>query len=99
MSGCAANWPPFTAAALPKAAGGVQASQLSLVRRSDGTRQVDIAGHPLYFYKGDQSAGQLNGQGLDFFGGKWWVVSPSGSDVMAAVPAASTSTSSPARGY
>jgi predicted lipoprotein with Yx(FWY)xxD motif len=92
---CTSYWPPFTATSTPKAGGGVQASALKLVKRSDGSRQVAIDGHPLYFFKGDQSVGQLNGQGLDDFGAKWWVVSPSGSDVTSA-PASSPSTSAPA---
>ena len=56
-------------------------SALSLVKRSDGKRQVMTDGHPLYFFKGDQYAGQLNGQGLDAFGAKWFIVSSSGKSV------------------
>jgi len=95
---CAVNWPPFTAASTPKAGGGVQASALSLVRRSDGKRQVVIDGHPLYFFKGDQSAGQLNGQGLDAFGAKWFIVSPSGKSVTGSA-SSSSSGGSTTRGY
>jgi len=94
VSDCAMNWPPFTTSALPKTAGGVQASQLSLVKRSDGARQVAIAGHPLYFFEGDRSAGQFNGQGLDAFGARWWLVSPSGM----AVTGPPSSPSSPSGG-
>jgi predicted lipoprotein with Yx(FWY)xxD motif len=80
---CAAAWPPFTAAAKPATSGGVPASGLTLVKRSDGKRQVVMDGHPLYFFKGDTSAGQLNGQAVDAFGAKWYVVSPAGKTVTA----------------
>jgi predicted lipoprotein with Yx(FWY)xxD motif len=88
---CAGNWPPFTAASLPKAAGGVPSSALALVKRSDGGRQVVIAGHPLYRFTGDQSAGQLNGQGVNAFGARWFTVSPSGKSITAASSSGSSS--------
>jgi predicted lipoprotein with Yx(FWY)xxD motif len=78
---CASNWPPFTAQSAPRAGTGVAASALSLVKRDDGRRQVVLDGHPLYFFGGDRSAGQANGQGVDAFGAKWFVVSPSGRSV------------------
>jgi predicted lipoprotein with Yx(FWY)xxD motif len=80
---CAAAWPPFTAAAKPATSGGVPGSGLTLVKRSDGKRQVVMDGHPLYFFKGDTSAGQLNGQAVDAFGAKWYVVGPTGKTVTA----------------
>jgi predicted lipoprotein with Yx(FWY)xxD motif len=81
---CASNWRPYTAASKPAAGGGVSASAISLVKRSDGAKQVTLGGHPLYYFVGDQSAGQLNGQGVDEFGAKWWAVAPSGTSVMVA---------------
>ena len=80
---CAAAWPPFTAAAKPATSGGVPASGLTLVKRTDGKRQVAIDGHPLYRFEGDTSAGQLNGQAVDAFGAKWYVVTPAGKTVTA----------------
>jgi predicted lipoprotein with Yx(FWY)xxD motif len=81
---CASNWPPYTAASKPAAGGGVSASAISLVKRSDGAKQVTLDGHPLYYFSGDQSAGQMNGQGVNAFGAKWWAVAPSGTQVTAA---------------
>jgi predicted lipoprotein with Yx(FWY)xxD motif len=78
---CATNWPPFTATSKPAAGGGVSTGAISLVKRSDGTRQVALNGHPLYYFTGDQAAGQLNGQGVSEFGAKWFAVAPSGSSV------------------
>jgi predicted lipoprotein with Yx(FWY)xxD motif len=96
---CAVNWPPFTASSMPKAGGGVQASALSLIKRSDGRRQVVIDGHPLYFFAGDQSAGQLNGQGVNAFGAKWFTVSPSGKGITGSASSSSSGTSTAPHGY
>jgi predicted lipoprotein with Yx(FWY)xxD motif len=90
---CASYWPPFTAKSKPAAGSGVTASAITLVPRADGSKQVDLDGHPLYYFSGDQSAGQLNGQGVDAFGAKWWAVTPSGSQVTAAAKSSAASSS------
>jgi predicted lipoprotein with Yx(FWY)xxD motif len=82
---CAAAWPPVTTAGTVTASGAAMASDLGTITRSDGTKQVTYDGHPLYFFAGDSSAGMASGQGSDSFGAKWWLVSPSGGDVTAAV--------------
>ena len=51
-------------------------------------------GHPVYLYKLDSSSGQVSGQGQNFFGGKWYVVSASGKAIKAAAPAGGTTTTS-----
>jgi hypothetical protein len=61
--------------------GGAQSTDIKLVKRGDGQMQVTYKGHPLYFYAGDQSAGQMNGQGINAFGAEWYVLSPAGSKV------------------
>jgi predicted lipoprotein with Yx(FWY)xxD motif len=91
---CASFWPAYTATTKPAGIGGVSAGSITLVKRADGTKQVALNGHPLYYFKGDQAAGQLNGQGLNDFGAKWWLVAPSGSSVTAAAKASSSSSSS-----
>jgi predicted lipoprotein with Yx(FWY)xxD motif len=75
---CATQWPPVISKGKPSAGTGVTASMLSTTTRSDGSKQVTYNGHPLYTYIGDQSAGDVNGQGLNFFGGEWYVVTPAG---------------------
>ena len=75
---CAQTWPPLTASATPKASGQVKSSLLGTTKRSDGSREVTYAGHPLYYYAGDSAPQQTNGQGSDSFGSPWWVVSPAG---------------------
>jgi predicted lipoprotein with Yx(FWY)xxD motif len=75
---CASAWPPVTTSGSPVASGGAQSSDLGTLTRSDGTKQVTYDGHALYYFAGDSSAGQTNGQGVDGFGAKWWLVAPSG---------------------
>jgi predicted lipoprotein with Yx(FWY)xxD motif len=94
---CASNWPPYTAKTKPAVSGGVSASAIKLVKRSDGTKQVTLDGHPLYFFAGDQAAGQINGQGVNEFGAKWYTVAPSGTQVTAA-PKSSTGSSTSSSG-
>jgi predicted lipoprotein with Yx(FWY)xxD motif len=80
---CAGEWPPFTATKAPQVSGGASSAQIKLVRRSDGKMQVTYNGHPLYFFSGDSSAGQTNGEGVNAFGARWWAVSPAGAKVAA----------------
>jgi predicted lipoprotein with Yx(FWY)xxD motif len=78
---CAQEWPPVTTGGKPTAGDGLTASKLGTTKRSDGAMQVTYNGHPLYLYAGDQKPGDTAGQGLDFFGGKWYVLSPAGNEV------------------
>jgi predicted lipoprotein with Yx(FWY)xxD motif len=78
---CANDWPPLRASGKPSAGSGVTASKLGTVQRSDGMPQVTYAGHPLYTFEGDQSAGDTTGQGSTAFGAPWYVVSPAGSQI------------------
>ena len=75
---CAAAWPVDQTSGTPKAGSGVTASMLGTITRSDDTTQVTYNKHPLYYYSGDSGAGQHNGQGVDAFGAKWYVVAPAG---------------------
>jgi predicted lipoprotein with Yx(FWY)xxD motif len=75
---CATDWPPLTTTGTPKASGKAKTSLLGTTKRSDGSREVTYAGHPLYYYAGDTGPGQTTGQGSDGFGAPWWVVTPAG---------------------
>jgi predicted lipoprotein with Yx(FWY)xxD motif len=88
---CTSAWPPVMATGPVTAAGRASASDLGTSTRPDGTKQVTYNGHPLYYYAGDSGAGMASGQGSDSFGAKWWLVSPSGSDVTASVASFSVS--------
>ena len=78
---CASFWPPLLTKGKPTAAAGAKASLLGTTRRSNGTMQVTYAGHPLYRFTQDKKAGQTGGEGLKFFGGGWYVLSPSGKKI------------------
>jgi predicted lipoprotein with Yx(FWY)xxD motif len=82
---CAGAWPPVTTTGTATASGGATASEIGTITRSDGTKQVTYDGHPLYYFSGDSGPGTASGQGSDAFGAKWWLVTPTGSDVTAGV--------------
>ena len=81
---CATYWPPLIASGKPQAVAGAKASLLGTTRRADGRLQVTYRHHPLYRFSGDTNRGLTSGQGLDDFGGKWWVVSPTGEKIASA---------------
>jgi predicted lipoprotein with Yx(FWY)xxD motif len=81
---CAAAWPVDQSSGTPKAGSGVTASMLGTIKRSDNTTQVTYNRHPLYYFQGDSGAGEQNGQGVDAFGAKWFVVNPAGAAVTGA---------------
>jgi predicted lipoprotein with Yx(FWY)xxD motif len=74
---CASVWPPVTTAGHARARTGISGAKLATIRGG----QVTYAGHPLYLYAGDQKPGDVNGQGLNQFGAKWYVLAPSGRKV------------------
>ena len=80
---CAIEWPPLRATGKPTVGGGANASIVATSPRSDGNAQVTYNGHPLYLFSGDQKPGNTNGQGVDAFGGLWYVLSSSGDEITA----------------
>jgi predicted lipoprotein with Yx(FWY)xxD motif len=95
-SQCLQFWPPV-------APGG--AGQLSVAMghtaTPDGTAIATVAGHPVYTFSQDHRSGDVNGEGLNEFGGIWYAVSPSGQAVTSSSKAPSGGSSSPTtgRGY
>jgi predicted lipoprotein with Yx(FWY)xxD motif len=75
---CAQLWPPVLTTGAPQAGAGAQMSILGTTTRTDGTIEVTYAGHPLYYFLQDKQAGDTTGQGVNGFGGLWWVMGPSG---------------------
>lgn len=65
--GCATTWPPV-AADTAQAEG-----SFSTIEREDATLQWAFKGSPLYYYQGDASEGEINGEGI---GGVWFVARP-----------------------
>ena len=82
---CASYWPPVPVGGQPQASGGATATSVGVITRSGGQRQLTYAGHPLYYFVGDHKAGQFQGQGLDQFGAKWYVLDSNGAAVTSAM--------------
>jgi predicted lipoprotein with Yx(FWY)xxD motif len=78
---CAALWPPLTTKSKPVAGRGVRASLLGTTKRKDGKLEVTYGGHPLYYFVTDRKPGQTTGQGVNQFGGPWWVISAAGKEI------------------
>ena len=91
-AGSTAGGPPTSAAANqgsgavtttggPQSGTGVSGGLLGTTARTDGTTEVTYAGHPLYYFLNDKASGDTKGQGVNGFGGLWWVLNPSGAAV------------------
>jgi predicted lipoprotein with Yx(FWY)xxD motif len=87
---CAGYWPPLMRKGKLSAGTGVKASLLGTTKRKNGKRQVTYKGHPLYLFKLDHGAGQITGQGKNFFGGKWYVLNAAGRAVKKLPPTTTT---------
>ena len=72
---CESAWPPLTVDGDPAAGEGIDGSLLGTTEREDGSTQVTLDGHPLYYFASDATADDVNGQGV---GDVWFVVSPEG---------------------
>ncbi len=80
-SSCATFWPPVLTTGAPQAGAGANSSLLGTTTRTDGKVEVTYAGHPLYYFLNDKAPGDTKGQGVNGFGGLWWVLNPSGAAV------------------
>ncbi|MFJ1563413.1 SCO0930 family lipoprotein [Streptomyces erythrochromogenes] len=93
---CAKTW-PVVAAGDVTAASGMDPSLLGEVVRSDGTKQLTVAGWPAYRFNKDAKPGDINGQGV---GGVWFAFGPDGKKAAKAAPAeaAPAASAAPAEG-
>jgi predicted lipoprotein with Yx(FWY)xxD motif len=81
-SDCQTTWPPLTVtSASDVTAGSGVTGAIGTITRTDGTMQVTLGGHPLYYYSGDSKAGDTTGQGLFNL---WYLASPTGDPAGAA---------------
>ncbi|WP_328303574.1 SCO0930 family lipoprotein [Streptomyces sp. NBC_00435] len=71
---CAKTW-PVVAAGDATAAAGMDPAVLGEVVRTDGSKQLTVAGWPVYRFSKDAKAGDTNGQGV---GGTWFAAAPDG---------------------
>jgi predicted lipoprotein with Yx(FWY)xxD motif len=91
---CATFWPPYAAPKKITVGSGVSKSSLKVITRSDGKKQLSYHGHPLYRYSGDTKKGQTNGEGVNAFGGFWYVMDGKGKPNTGAQQGAGSSTGS-----
>jgi predicted lipoprotein with Yx(FWY)xxD motif len=79
---CAAAWPPLFVSddTVPAVADELDPSLFSVVQHPDGP-MLKYGDWPLYYFIRDTGPGQFNGQGVDAFGGLWWLVGPDGTPV------------------
>jgi predicted lipoprotein with Yx(FWY)xxD motif len=75
---CADSWPALIVRGELEAGGDVDESLLGTVDHPSGGTQATYAGRPLYYFAGDEQAGDTNGQGL---GDVWYVVAPDGEPI------------------
>jgi predicted lipoprotein with Yx(FWY)xxD motif len=77
-SACAEAWPPAVIDAASAAAIRTQAppgiAEIRTMDRDGGSVQLTWAGKPLYRFAEDAVPGDLNGNGVDAFGGTWSLV-------------------------
>jgi predicted lipoprotein with Yx(FWY)xxD motif len=96
---CAAAWPPVIATGKPTVGTGLNASLVGTSRRSGGASQVTYNGHPLYRFVKDQKPGDTNGQGVTAFGGGWFALTATGTQVSGSGTSSSSGgSSSPSAG-
>jgi len=74
---CASAWPAATGAAV--AGAGIDGSKLTTFTRDDGTKQLQMDGHPLYTFAGDSKPGDVSGKAIP----NWHAASPTGDKVSA----------------
>jgi predicted lipoprotein with Yx(FWY)xxD motif len=70
--GCLADWPIYYATDL-KPGAGINLTDFTTITRSDGAQQTAYKGWPLYYYAGDNAAGDTNGEAV---GNIWFVAKP-----------------------
>ena len=98
-STCSASCLQFWPAVTPDARHGVS-GQFGATATPGGPMTATVAGHPVYTFSQDHGPGDVNGEGLQEFGGTWYAVSVSGRAVTA--PGSSprtTQSSAPSYGH
>lgn len=96
-AGCTAVWPDTELPAgvsAGVAGSGVQSSLLGTTKGADGTTYLTYATYPVYTYKGDAAPGTASGQGINSFGGTWYVIGADGNPITAGGGSGGTSTNS-----
>jgi predicted lipoprotein with Yx(FWY)xxD motif len=79
---CAQVWPPAITDGNPELIG-VDSAVVGTTTRADGSKQITLAGWPVYRYIGDTKPGAWKGQNV---GGVWFVVAPDGKKNLTCLP-------------
>lgn len=69
-NGCATAWPPYTSGATAEK---TLPANITVITRTDGSKQFAWKGKPLYYYTTDTKPGDITGDGV---GGVWHIVQP-----------------------
>ena len=95
--GCLANWPALVVTPGGSVSGpaGATGRFSTFTRADDGSTQVALNGHPLYYFAGDSAAGQTNGEGIKALGGTWHVAAAGLAVTTSSPSPAASSTNSP----
>ena len=75
---CAVTWPPLLTGGTPGLLGGLKASSLGTLTRSDGTVQVTYRGKPLYLYSRETVGKNTTGPGSHVLGNGNGLKNPGG---------------------
>lgn len=67
---CATTWPPYTSGATAQSQFPLN---ITVITRTDGSKQFAWKSMPLYYYASDKKAGDMLGDGI---GGIWHIVKP-----------------------
>lgn len=69
-NGCAKAWPPYTSGATTQSQFPVN---ITVITRTDGSKQFAWKGMPLYYYATDAKAGDITGDGVN---NVWHIIKP-----------------------
>ncbi len=79
---CLAVWPAYSGAASADEGTGLDASLVGTMQAEDGQELVTYNDYPLYTFSSDQAPVDVTGQGVEGFGGYWYVVGEDGEPVV-----------------
>jgi predicted lipoprotein with Yx(FWY)xxD motif len=95
---CLQFWPALTGTPTAAAGSGLTGT-FGTITGTGGITQATYNGHPLYLFAADTAPGQVNGNGINTNGGLWYALSPAGTKLTAAKPAAGASSGGSSGGY
>jgi predicted lipoprotein with Yx(FWY)xxD motif len=83
-SDCLEYWPVVAAPSSGAPSVSDISAALGVTKSTSGESMLTANGWPLYTFANDQAPGDVNGQGMQSFGGTWYVLSPAGEPIKSA---------------